>query len=98
MKRVAAGIAALALLLVFAGCPGMQDTAELEKQVEEQAQKIVELEEQVEMLTAANDSLMALLGEEESGGETGGNTGGSSGGSSGGQSGGTPKKPPRQGR
>ncbi len=100
MKKVAIGLSVIALLFVFAGCPGMKDTGELEAKVEQQQQQITELEGQVETLTAERDSLLKVIGEDDGGNGSGSKPpreGQGSGGSSGGGSG-TPGKPPRTGR
>ena len=65
MKRVAAGFAVAALLLVVAGCPNPQKIAELENQVEVQSQKIAELEGVVEALTLERDALQERVTELE---------------------------------
>lgn len=57
VKKLAAGFAVAALLLVVAGCPLTQKTAELEEQIETQTARITELEEQVQTLTAERTAL-----------------------------------------
>ena len=92
VKRAAIGFAVIALLFVFAGCPGIPDVSELKAQVETQQLKITELEGQVETLTAERDSLQALLDKEEGGnGEKPPRQGTGTSGQ------GKPKPPPKQG-
>jgi hypothetical protein len=95
MKQIAAGIALVAMLAVMAGCPGGQNTADLEAQVQAQQGKIAELEGQVQQLTMERDSLMKVIADMgEEGGSKPPRTGG-------GSTGGTtppPGKPPRTGR
>ena len=98
VRKALTAVAVLSLLFVI-GCPMGGDTAALDEKIENQTEKITELEGTIEGLTAEKDSLMKVI--EEMGAKSGGSSGGSkpprTGGSGGGQTGGG-GKPPRTGR
>jgi uncharacterized coiled-coil protein SlyX len=85
VKRVAAGFALVALLIVVAGCPNPQRITDLEKQVSDGQMKITELEGTVQTLTMTVDSLQKVIADMTAKGQsvqpgtkktTGGGTGG----------------------
>lgn len=63
MRKVVAGFAVIALLLVVAGCPNPQQITDLQKQVADAQMQITELEGTMQRLTVERDSLQTLVTE-----------------------------------
>ncbi|MFO7675353.1 MAG: hypothetical protein R6X12_03440 [bacterium] len=63
MRKLVAGFAVAALLLVVAGCPNPQQITDLQKQVADAQMKITELEGTMQRLTTERDSLQTVVTE-----------------------------------
>ncbi|OYD17419.1 hypothetical protein CH330_00170 [candidate division WOR-3 bacterium JGI_Cruoil_03_51_56] len=63
MRKVTTAFSVVALLFLFAGFSGCKKTSELQAQIDQQQQKITQLEGQVQTLTVARDSLQNLVQE-----------------------------------
>ena len=63
MRKLVAGFAVAALLLVVTGCTNPQQIADLQKQVADAQMQVTELEGTMQRLTAERDSLQTVVTE-----------------------------------
>jgi outer membrane murein-binding lipoprotein Lpp len=83
VKKVLAGFALVALLIVVAGCPNPQKITDLEKQVADGQMHITELEGTVQTLMMERDSLQKVITDMMAKKPGTGGTGGTGGGTGG---------------